>query len=299
MEIVELEPPTGRELQRHHRHGGIAPRENIRAMVTVAPTDILALHADTAPPRIERDAALGVREVATIVRLLILHAEQVVQIRPLVQFCPVNLGVLAVVILAAECGSAVPRHIAQTPPHTDMMRNIHTQFRSPPTLDDKPFLAAQEFHSQNRLYAHLEEFVLCHIRELRIGKREIISASVGILHIVRHHRIPLERILIEIERQVLALAMVQQRVGGGCLNEHIGYLLAGIRLDGSLMRDHTIRHQLIQIVVNLGVLQRDGNRLCVGFCAARKRAKHDCKEQRALTKQNMYEPLHAGRLLFL
>ena len=57
MEIVELKPLAGCQLERNHRHSRIMCGENIRTMLCVTPSDAFALHTDRTPPGIQRYSA--------------------------------------------------------------------------------------------------------------------------------------------------------------------------------------------------------------------------------------------------
>ena len=54
MEIVELKPLAGCQLECNHWHSRIVCGENIRTMLRVTPSDAFALHANRAPPGIQR-----------------------------------------------------------------------------------------------------------------------------------------------------------------------------------------------------------------------------------------------------
>ena len=75
-------------------------REDVRAMLRIAPCDAFALHTDTAPPCVERYSAARIREIAAVVGLFVLHAGKVVQIAGLGQTGTEDLIALRRVITA-------------------------------------------------------------------------------------------------------------------------------------------------------------------------------------------------------
>ena len=91
-----------------------------------------------------------------------------------------------------------------------MVRDIHSKVSAPPALNDSAFLRAIDIHTEYRFDGHLELLVLRYIRELRISEGEVIGAMVGILDVVIHHRVQFERKDVEVEVEVVSLALIEK-----------------------------------------------------------------------------------------
>ena len=112
VKIVKLEPLTRCKLDREHRHGRIAPGQDIRRVIGIAELYILSLQADRAEPCVEGDTAFTIGEVTAVVCLFVLHTGLRIQKARLRQFGAVYLCVVVGIVLVAQTDFAVVAHVA-------------------------------------------------------------------------------------------------------------------------------------------------------------------------------------------
>ena len=100
-----------------------------------------------------------------------------------------------------------------------------------------------------------------------ICKREVRHRRYPLRHmtmtvaVVRRQRVQLERVVLQVELQVLFLALVEQRIPTLRENEHLRNRIARVWLDGRIRFDHAVGRQLLQEIIDLRVLDRLRNPL--------------------------------------
>ena len=254
VEIVELEPLTGRDLNGKHRYGGVVSRQNVRAMLRVTPSDPFALDTDGSPPSIERYTATRVGEITAVTRLFVLHAGKIVKVSGFRDTRTVD-------------ALSRPRVIAYRAPDRDVMCDVHLDLGAIDTMHQQALLVVTDIHAENRANTHLEDFVLRQDMQTRVCQVEVRHVGLPLCYmtmsvrVIRRERVALKGIVLQIELQVFLLAFVEQRIPTLRLHQPCGYIVAGIGLDGGVRIDNAIGRQLLQKIVNLRVLDHLRNPL--------------------------------------
>ena len=149
MEIVELEPLAGRELECDHRHSGVVRGEDVRAMLRIAPCDSLALHADRTPPGVEGNTAARVGEISAVIGFFVLHTWDIIQRR-----CTHKIGQLSAPYLRPSemdfrvvHSLSTPTVIADRTPDRQVLCDIHLDIDSEPTMLEQSVFIGVEVHT--------------------------------------------------------------------------------------------------------------------------------------------------------
>ena len=103
-------------------------------MLRVTPLDTFPLHAYTAPPSVKRYTATRVREITAVVRLFVLHAGYILQVR--------RTGYLRVVDTLPA-----PTVITKRTPYRHMVRDVHLDLRTPHTMDERTVAVVPDVHT--------------------------------------------------------------------------------------------------------------------------------------------------------
>ena len=135
------------------------------------------------------------------------------------------------------------------------MRYIHLYLSAIPAVSQQALRGIGiEVHAQYRAHTHLKEVILGLQMQWRIDQRQIeVTFIFGRFHrihlgiigapladifmpveLVVRQRIQLQRIVLKIEVQILALAAVEQRIFQLCLMQFGGYIRTRIGLDSHI-----------------------------------------------------------------
>ncbi len=162
--VVEFEPLTWFQIECNHGETRCAPRNDVRAVVGVAPLNHIFHQSEAAPPRIRLDAAAQVAVVAAVSGLFVLTARQLVQVRWLRNACAMAFD--GKILLFQKI--AVVRLVAVTGPHRHMVHNIHLNVGTKPAFHQQAFFCANnQIHAQNGRDARLEILVVVVKRRLQ------------------------------------------------------------------------------------------------------------------------------------
>ena len=198
----------------------------------------------------------------------VLHARQIIQEGRLCQPRTVILGP-GIGVIRCFIVHPPPAVIADGTPDREVMRDVHLNLCSIPTMRDHTFLIGIQIHAEYRTDTHLEDLVFGQNMQTRIRQREVGNRRDPLRHVpmpvrvINRECVQLQRIILQVKLQIVLLSLTEQRVFTLRFSQHTGDSISRIRLDCRIGGDYSISCQFFDEVINLRILNRLRDALCV------------------------------------